>query len=564
MNKRIYALWFVFFLLLGLELGRTVYLQVLRHDFFLEQARRQHNVSIVLPAKRGVITDRNKRAFAFDIVSFSLYAQPRSMSSAQKEEVAERLSRILGLSRDKILSRLYKDKAFVWIRRKLDLETKKRIDSLKLPGLGWIREFTRFYPDKSLASHVVGFVNVDRRGMAGVELYYDDFLRGEDGKMYLIRDGRTVTLPLESEGYVSPRSGVNLELTIDKVIQSITESALDWMVEKFKPSSAWAVVMDPFTGQVLAMAVRPTFDPNRFYEVDPETMRNRAITDMYEPGSVFKIITASAALEEGVVSEEEKIFCENGAYRVFSHILHDYHPYGELTFKQVIEKSSNIGTVKVAQRLGKERLYDYILRFGFGRKTGIDLPGETPGSLKKPSFWSKISISAVPIGQEVGVSAIQLACAVSVIANGGYWVQPYVGRALLDWKGFVLKDLSKGKERRRVISPLTASRLREIMKAVVETGTGRRAQLEGFSVAGKTGTAQRIVDGRYSNVYFNSSFVGFVPGEDPEVVIVVSARTKKPFHFGGVVCAPTFKRIAQDVLNYLGIAPTASREVKKD
>ncbi len=564
MNKRIYALWLVFFLLLGLELGRTVYIQILRHGFFLDQARRQHNVSIVLPAKRGVITDRNKRALAFDIVSFSLYAQPRSMSEAQKEEVAERLSEILGLSRDRILSRLYRDKAFVWIRRKLDLETKKRIDSLKLPGLGWIREFTRFYPDKSLASHVVGFVNVDRKGMAGVELYYDDFLRGEDGKMYLVRDGRTVTLPLEAEGYVSPRSGVNLELTIDKVIQSITESALDWMVEKFKPSSAWAVVMDPFTGQVLAMAVRPTFDPNRFYEADPETMRNRAITDMYEPGSVFKIITASSALEEGVVSEEEKIFCENGAYKVFSHTLHDYHPYGELTFKQVIEKSSNIGTVKIAQRLGKERLYDYILKFGFGRKTGIDLPGETPGSLKRPSLWSKISISAVPIGQEVGVSAIQLACAVSVIANGGYWVQPYVGKALLDWKGVVLKDLSKGKERRRVISPLTASRLREIMKAVVETGTGRRAQLEGFSVAGKTGTAQRIVDGRYSNIYFNSSFVGFVPADDPEVVIVVSARTKKPFHFGGVVCAPTFKKIAQDVLNYLGIAPTASREVKKD
>ena len=537
-----------------------VYVQILRYRFFLARAREQHNVSVVLPARRGVIADRNRHILAFDIPSFSLYAKPRNIPEEEKEEIARKLALVLEMREDFILKRLRRDKAFVWIKRKISMEKRAEVDNLGINGLGWIREYSRFYPDENLASQVLGFVNIDRKGMAGVEMFYEDFLHGQDGKMILVRDGRMIKVPLRDEDYVPPRDGLNLQLTIDEVIQNITEKALDWMMEKFHPSSAWAVVMDPFTGEVLAMASRPTYNPNYYYKSNPECMRNRAISDMFEPGSVFKIITASAALEEGVVTEETKIFCENGAYKVYSHILHDYHPYGELTFREVIEKSSNIGTVKVAQMLGEDKLYDYIVRFGFGKETGIDLPGEIAGSLRPVSSWSKLSISAVPMGQEIGVTAIQLACAVSVIANGGYWVQPYVAKEVFDAKGVRLKDLSRGKRRFKVISSDTASRVRDIMVGVVERGTGRRAKIKGFKVAGKTGTAQRIIDGKYSNIYFTSSFVGFVPAQQPQVVIVVSAQTKKPFHFGGVVAAPTFKRIAENVLNYLGISPTVTSQ----
>ncbi len=557
MNERIYFLWALFFVAFGIELTRMVYTQIFRHQFYLRQANKQHNVSVVLPARRGVITDRNRHILAFDIPSFSLYANPRLIPETKKDEFAEQLAKVLDVDKKTLLKKLWKDKAFVWIKRGLPLEKRIEINNLGIKGLGWVQEYSRFYPDGKLASQVIGFTNIDRKGMAGIELFYDSFLRGQDGKMILVRDGRMVKIPLENDNYLFPRDGLNIELTIDEVIQNITEDALDWMMDKFHPSSAWAVVMDPFTGEILAMASRPTYDPNYYYKSDPECMRNRAISDMFEPGSVFKIITASAALEEGVVREDTKIFCENGAYKVHSHILHDYHPYGELTFREVIEKSSNIGTVKVAQMLGKEKLYDYIVRFGFGQKTGIDLPGEIPGSLRPLEKWSKLSISAIPMGQEIGVTAIQLACAVSVIANGGYWVQPYVAKEVFDSKGVRLKDLTRGKKRIRVISPETASRIKSIMVGVVDRGTGRRAKIKGFKVAGKTGTAQRVIDGHYSNIYFTSSFVGFVPAEEPQVVIVVSALTKKPFHFGGVVSAPTFKRIAENVLNYLGIAPPA-------
>ncbi len=562
MNKRIYFVWFFLFLFLGIVVVKLVYIQVLRHDFFIAQAKKQHNVSITIPARRGLIVDRNNRVLAFDTASFSLYAEPRKISDKDKVRIAQELAKLIPLSEDKILSLLKKDRAFVWIKRKLRLDKKEAVDRLGIKGLGWIREYSRFYPDGSLASQVIGFVDIDRKGLAGLELYYDRFLRGQDGRMWLVRDGRRIQIPLDDESYLLPRDGATLRITIDEVIQNITEDALDWMVERFHPISAWAIVMNPYTGEILAMANRPSFDLNHYSSADVDAMRNRAIADMYEPGSVFKIITASIALEDDVINEDTKIFCENGAYKVVSHILHDYHPYGELTFRQVIEKSSNIGTVKVAQMLGQEALYKGIRGFGFSQKTGIDLPGEIAGSLKPLENWSKISISAIPIGQEIGVTAIQLACAVSVIANGGYWVRPYVGDVLLDNHGVVLKTLHKAR-RYRVISSRTAERMREILKGVVENGTGKRARIEGYAVAGKTGTAQRIIDGRYSNIYFTSSFVGFVPADSPEVVIVVSAQTKKPLHFGGVVAAPTFRKIAVDTLNYLGIAPSASPDENK-
>ncbi len=556
MNFRIYVLWLCFFIIIAVVLTRMVYVQILRRDFFISQAQKQHNVSIVLPALRGIITDRHKHVLAHDIVSFSLYAQPKRMTFSEKQKVAKSLARVLGLDPNFLSDKLKTDKAFIWIKRKLPLDIKKKINRMKLKGLGWIEEYSRNYPDGSLASQLLGFVNTDRKGVSGIELMYDDFLRGEDGVMWLVRDGRRIAVPLNDD-YLPPRNGLNLELTLDEVIQSIVEKALDWMCEKFHPKSAWAVVMDPFTGEILAMASRPTFDLNEYSSAPFEAMRNRVITDMFEPGSVFKIVTASAAIEEGIVDEETKIFCENGAYKIFSRVLHDHHPYGTLSFKEVIEKSSNIGTVKVAQKLGEKRLYDYIKKFGFGCKTGIDLPGEAPGLLRPIQQWSKVSISTIPIGQGIAATSIQLACAISVIANGGYWVEPYVCRKIVDSYGVAVRDFTTKKRKKyRVISMETANRIKEILKAVVEKGTGRRAKLPGFEVAGKTGTAQKPIPGGYSNIYFMSSFIGFVPADSPQVVIVVTADTKKPFHYGGVVAAPTFQRIAKQVLNYLGIAPS--------
>ncbi len=557
--KRIYLLLFLLILSFFIVIARAIFIQRFEYDFFSFKAKKQYNVPIKLFSKRGSILDRRQRILAFDLPSYSLYAEPRMMSLEEKERAASMLANILNLDEDYILKRLNKDKAFVWIARRLPLDLKMKVDSLGIKGLGYRTEFARAYPDNKLMCQALGFTNVDRNGISGIELFYDEFLSGLDGVQWLIKDGRQVKMPIGTE-LVQPRDGLSIELTVDEVIQDITENALRHLVEKYHPDACWAVVMDPFTGEVLAMANWPGFDLNEYSKASDDQMRNRAITDMFEPGSVFKIITATAAIEEGIMDEETEVYCENGAYRVLSHTLHDHHPYKTLTFREVIEKSSNIGTVKVAQKLGKEKLYSYIRKFGFGKKTGIDLPGEVAGSIKPPDKWSGISIAAVPMGQEVGVTSIQLARAVSVIANGGYLVKPYLCAKFLDKDGSVLKNLSSYKKRERIISQDTAERVKEILTGVVERGTGRRAQIKGYRVAGKTGTAQEIVNGKYSNTEFMSSFVGFVPADSPQFVICVTADTRKPFHFGGVVAAPAFREIAEKSLKYLGIAPSKTNE----
>jgi cell division protein FtsI/penicillin-binding protein 2 len=410
-----------------------------------------------------------------------------------------------------------------------------------------------------VASHILGFAGLDNVGLEGLELYYDKFLKGESGFALFLRDARQKKLDLW-EKMVLPRDGYDLILTIDEVIQFIAERELDKTFKAHHAKGASIVVMSAHTGAILGLANRPTFDLNDYDNVNKDQMRDRAICDLFEPGSVFKIVTASAALEEKKVSEQDRFFCENGSYKVASHILHDHRPHGWLTFREVIEQSSNIGTTKVAQILGNDILYRYIKLFGFGQKSAVDLPGEIQGMARPPGAWSKISISAIPIGQEVGVTALQLVSAISVIANGGQLMKPYILSEIRDKFGETIKKNSP-QMIRKVISVDTANRVKSILNGVIENGTGKLAKLNGYSAAGKTGTAQKLeANGTYSHNKFIASFIGFAPVEDPVIAVAIVVDEPRPYYFGGVVAAPVFKNVANDVLRYLKINPAPTKE----
>jgi len=505
-----------------------------------------------LEPRRGIIYDARMRPLAINIAVDSLYACPRAIKN--RDEIIERLVPILKLERAYLEQRLARDKYFIWLARKITPEQSAQIKLLKQKELGFIKENKRMYPGGYLASHVLGFVDLDNRGLEGIELAYDKYLRGIPGWAIFFRDARQNKLALWQQ-MVPAKDGYDLILTIDEVIQYIAERELDRAYINYHAQAASIVVLEPKTGKILALANRPTFDLNRVSSIRLDIRRNRALADLFEPGSVFKIVTASAALEEAKVKEEDRFFCEEGTYQIGRHTLHDHRPHGWLNFREVIEQSSNIGTVKVAMLLGPEIIYRYARLFGFGQATGVDMPGEINGMLKEPKYWSKISISAVPIGQEVGVNALQLAMAISVIANGGNLMRPYVVERIQDKNRTLIKE-NTPQLVRRVISQDTAARIKSILQGVVENGTGKLAKPASFSAAGKTGTAQKLEpDGRYSHSKFVASFIGFAPAEDPLVSIVVVLDSPRPYYFGGVVAAPVFKNVAEDVLRYLKTNP---------
>lgn len=559
-NRLRLSLIFVLFAgLFVLSLSRLIYLQLIKNDSLSDIARKQHNLHMALLPRRGSIRDRNMRPLAMSYDVYSAYADSRSIKD--KEKVAQELSTLLGMDEEFLLKRLKRDKDFVWIKRKLDSDTTKNIEETKPKGIHLIREEKRFYPRTSLASHIIGFVNIDNDGMEGLELYYDDSLSGKQGYKNVLRDARGKAIDARVDAYLPSVDGHDLVLTIDEVIQYITERELSKAVTQYNAKGGSVVVMDPVTGQILAMANLPMYDLAEAGNSPPDARRNRAITDMLEPGSAFKIVTASTALELEIVDFDDKIFCENGAYKVGSHILHDHKPHGTLTFKKVIEKSSNIGTVKVAQEIGNEKLYEYIKAFGFGETTGIDLRGEIPGLIRPPEKWSKISISAVPIGQEVGVTPLQLACAVSVIANGGSLMRPYVVKEIRDQKGELIRSFEP-EVVRQVISAETAGKMRRLLGGVVTSGTGKKAAVKGYEVGGKTGTAQKVMEnGAYSHSAFMASFIGFGPVEEPKLVIAVCVDEPRPVYYGGSVAAPIFSRVMKDVLRYLEASPGDARKV---
>jgi cell division protein FtsI (penicillin-binding protein 3) len=541
-------LFFLFFLIFCI--ARLLYIQFFNSSYLADLARKQHDFFVALEPLRGVIYDANLKPQTLNLPTDSLYASPNSIKDNDKEQIARKLSGILNLNQDFIKERLFRKKSFVWIARKIPPQAAEEIKKLNIKGLGFLRETKRSYPNTYLAAQIIGFAGLDNTGLEGIELYLDKYLKGEPGWAIFLRDARQKKLDIW-EKMVLPKEGEDIVLTIDQVVQYIAERELDKAFKTYHAKGACIIVMDPHTGKILALANRPTYDLNEHGGVSKDEKRNRAICDLFEPGSVFKMVTASAALEEKRVSEEDKFFCENGAYRVANHILHDHTPHGWLTFREVIEESSNIGTVKIAQMLGPDTVYKYVRLFGFGSKLGIDLPGEISGMIKEPRYWSKTSIGAVPIGQEVGVTAIQLAGAMSVIANGGQLMKPYIIDEIRDKQGEVIKKTSPQLVR-KVISLDTAALMTKMLTGVVEEGTGKMAQIPGITSAGKTGTAQKLdANGAYSHNKFTGSFVGFAPAEDPLVVIVVSLDEPHPQYYGGVVAAPVFRNVAGDVIRYL-------------
>lgn len=558
-NDRIVGVLVVGLFLLVAIWVRCVWLQTLTPHRYLALARRQQRTTQSLRANRGVIYDRNGRVLAISMEAPSVYANARRIKN--KSEMAHRLANITGTSEKMIKQRLSKDKGFVWIARQLDPSVESSIRSLQRFGVGVREEPKRIYPHGQLASHIIGFVDIDQKGLEGIELTHNGVLQGQEGWRSTLKDAKGDLLIGPWTSQTQPVDGYDVVLTIDTVVQQVVEETLDWATDEFNAKGGYVVVMDPSTGEVLAMASRPSYDANEPGKVPTEYRRNRAVTDLFEPGSVMKVLTAAALLEDGLITPEERLFCENGEYStVGRHILHDHTPHGTMTFHDIIRLSSNIGVAKAAQRLAPEKLYSWMRAFGLGSKTGIDVPGEVSGILSKPEKWSKLTPYMIPIGQEIAVTPIQLAVMTSVIANGGERVQPYIIQRVQTSEGQIIRSTSP-KLPERIISTETAAMVQHMMSSVVESGTGRLAKVQGLTVAGKTGTAQKVEsNGRYSHSQFVASFVGFGPVPDsqniwgsltrPKFVIVISMDEPHPIYFGGQVSAPMFKRIVEQLRGY--------------
>lgn len=549
-KRRFYILFSVLMAAFALLLLKLVYLQFFHPIDLSQTAERQSKLIQELEPFRGKILDRKGEELAIDLRLYSLGAQASKITN--KSALADRLAPILKMDRSVILSKLSKNKDFVWIARRLDKMTYEAILALKVRELELRPEWKRFYPNKEAAGHLVGFAGLDHAGLEGVEFMYDSYLKGISGWKSTVKDAKQHEVVSKQSELVLPVDGYDLVLTLDVVLQHAADKYLAETCKKYNAIGGVLAVMDPKNGDILALANYPSYDPNKASVTTPDTRRNRSITDIYEPGSVFKIFTVSGAIEEGLVHASDKIFCEYGKYRTGGRTLHDVHPYGALTVAEVMAKSSNIGISKIADKMGKDRLYNYVKKFGFGQKTDIDLPGEISGLITAPKFWSAPSLSSVAMGQEVGLTGIQLITATSAIANGGVLMKPRIVKEIRDNEGEVIKSYAPV-VKRRVISESTSKEMREIMKKVVsKQGTGSLAIMEipGVSVGGKTGTAQKIVDGAYSHGHFVGSFVGFVERGDKMVTILVSVDDPHPVYYGGSVAAPLFKRMAEKVLEY--------------
>ncbi|MCM8773112.1 MAG: penicillin-binding protein 2 [Candidatus Omnitrophica bacterium] len=549
-NKNIklneYFLIFIFSLLfLGL-IFRIVHLQIFKREFLQNFAIRQHYKFIPIKGERGRIFDACGRLLATDISVFSVYADPRSLDN--KVHAAKLLADILDLNEKELLDKFNKDRDFVWVKRKIMLDIKKRIESLNIKGIGFVEDKTRFYPQGELLSHVLGGVNIDNEGIEGLELFYDKELKGKDFSLFVRRDGVSNEIILSPQNLQLQR-GKDIFLTIDAQIQYWVESYLEQTVKEYSAKGGSVIVMQPFTGEILALGNYPTYDPNYISSTPLEKRRNVAITDFFEPGSIFKLVTLIASLDKGVFSLNDKIFCENGEYKIPGSILHDWKPYGYLSFKDVFKKSSNIGVAKIANALGKELFYNYIRKLCFGEKTGVDLPGESSGVVKDLKNWSKTSPYIIPMGQEIGVTVLQLARVVASVVNGGYIVKPHVVKRIVGDNGFTQETQLELKE---IVSSKVTNKAKEILVEVVEEGTGKLAKIEGLTVGGKTGTAQKFdfQVGRYSEYAYRASFVGFVEKDSLCFVICVTIDEPQKAHLGGVVAAPLFKKIAQKLIDY--------------
>ena len=522
------------------------HLQILDYGDLLARAQRQQQRMIEVAPQRGEIFDRQMNPLAMSLAVESVFAVPSEIPNPKM--VADLLAPVLGLDANDLLARFTNSHSFCWVKRKTTPEEASRVRDLNLKGIYFQRESKRFYPKGDLAAHILGYVGLDDKGLGGLEYGMDSIIRGRPGRVLLATDAHRRSFQ-STEWAGTP--GKNVVLTLDEKIQYITEKALAEGVEKWKAAGGVAIVQNPSTGEILAMASQPTFDPNDYAKSPPQELQDRGVSWVYEPGSTFKLVTVSAVLEEKLAKPDEVVNCQQGSIVLAGHVIHDHKSFANLTVRDVVVNSSDVGAIKLGLRLGEQRLYKYIRSFGFGEKTEIELPGEERGLLKPPSRWSGISIGAISMGQEIGVTPIQLVSTYSAVANGGVMFEPRLVHDLFRGQAHDAMPPVPG---HRVISGRTANLMKEILAAVVARGTGRAAQLAGYLCAGKTGTAQKIdPSGDYSKSHYVASFVGFAPIGKPAVTILVVIDSPVGAIYGAEVAAPVFKSIAEQTLGYLNV-----------
>ena len=562
-------LLFIFFAFVSIGIITKLYLlQIKNHDQFDQRALNQYKGQVYKYSNRGDIFDRNMLPLAINVKVKSVYAKPDKIQNHRR--TAGTVSSILGLSKKEAKKKLKQQAPFVYIKRKITPNEYNKLKDKNLPGIHFSTEYKRFYPKMELGARIIGFAGIDNQGLSGIEYYFDDYL-SQGGKWVRFqkdRRGRNLDLAGNNPDYFP--EGSSLILTIDETLQYYAFKAVQKKVLETKAKRGISIVMDPNTGEILAMVEYPSYNANLYQKYSLQQTKNRAISDAFEPGSTFKLILASAALEEKIAQPKDIFFCENGVFDIGGIKIHEANnkKYRWLTLTEIISKSSNIGAVKIAHRLGELKFYEHIRNFGFGEKTDINLPGEATGIVREPSKWTKVSIGSISIGQEISTTPLQLVTAVSAIANGGYLMKPMITRQVIH-DGKVIKRFSP-EIVRKVVSPETVQSMKKILANVVEHGTGRKAAISGYTAGGKTGTAQKIDPDtkKYSSDNYVASFVGFVPVEKPRLAILVLIDEPQGLYWGGSVAAPVFREIGKKALSLLNVPSGKNRlyalSLKKD
>ncbi|MBT5470676.1 MAG: penicillin-binding protein 2 [Nitrospina sp.] len=539
---------------------RLADLQIVQHEALLAKSEKQpYRGTLETHLGRGTIFDRNGNELATNLEVESVFVVPQEVRD--RKFTSKVLASTLNKNYDRVYKEVSSDKKFVWIKRKVSADEAMHLKKSALSGVKFRSEQKRFYPKRELAANVIGFVGTDDLGLAGIEHTYQEKLKGIVYSQPIEQDGKGRNIRILGNLSRTTLGNYDLMLTLDEVIQFTTEYHLKKQVDKYKADSGMAVVMDPNSGEIYAMANVPQFNPNNFNGFTAEARKNNTVVSSYEPGSIFKPIVAAAALDKGIAQPQEKFFCENGSFKIGGKNIGEAsgHQFGSLTMQEIIAKSSNIGAIKIAQKLGKDSFYEYIQKFGFGKKSKVRLPGISPGLLGKKQDWTEFSLASISFGHEIAVTPLQMVVALSAIANGGTLMEPHITKALMR-DGKIVEEI-KPKKIRRVISEKTSRQMMEILKYVVKNGTGGKAAVEGFDVAGKTGTAQKYIveTGSYSKTEFISSFIGYAPADAPRLVILVMMDNPKGLHWGGVVAAPVFSEIAKKSLRYLNVPSSKER-----
>lgn len=552
-RKRVACL-FLFVAAIMVALGfRLVYLQFFKSNWLTENALDQRIRDIPVESKRGTIFDRNGRELGVSISTESVYAIPAEI--ADVDETAAKLAAILILDKDKLSEKLKKRQAFMWIKRKVDSEVGQAVKGLNLSGIGLTQESRRYYPQENLAAHILGFTGIDSQGLDGVELTFDHYLKGRSGSIVVEYDARGREIPYASHRFVKPIDGYDVYLTIDIVIQQIIERELERVMQETGAKAATMIAMEPNTGEILALANRPDYNPNQFAAYSPKLWRNIAVANAYEPGSTFKIITTTAALGEKVVSLADRFF-DPGSVEVQGRHIHCWKAggHGSQSFQEVVENSCNVGFVNVGLKLGSDSFYSYLEAFGLGQLTNIDLAGESKGIMIGKSRVKPLDIATMSMGQSIAVTPIQLATAVAAVANDGQRLRPQIVREVKAPSGEMIRGFTPDIVK-QVVDQHTAEEVKKVLESVVENGTGKSAYLDGFRIAGKTGTAQKVGPGGYMAGKYIASFAGFTPADHPQIVLLVVIDEPVGLYYGGQIAAPAFAAVMKDILQYLKVMP---------